>query len=612
MGDDNDDQFPSSSAAKDETGDSSQYNFVGVIGYLEHQYFQYQQDRKNWEKEREDMEGRIAVLTGREKSYKNIQRDLLLRIKMLEFALKQERAKHIGTESIEKIPETDTSQIPPAITLKRPERRKKAILEQYLAQFEQKSNLFFPASCLTSSQDDDTSVQEPSPKESKPQTPPKQTQPEEEESSSVVKRKSLPLNKLKGRTKKKNRGHAQKQNALNFLAKLREGKKSTEKESIISQLSESDTQRHEPQKQEPEDGIQIGDVESELKEQLATSPVNSQSKASDHIMWAPTFTLRHHMDTVRSLAFHFTKPLLVSASEDYTLKLWNWKYARAVTADIDPVVTYRGHRGHIYAVVIDSDRGKIFSAGSDKCVRVWSLPEEQVEPYAENGKAIVYSEGVLMGHSESIWDLSLHSRSPMLLSSSADASVRLWNFQKSDTTSLRTLLHSRDGENENCLPTSVSFVPSEQQQCVAAYRSGDLVVFDVETGQAVSKLSDDEDASHINKVVIHPSLAVAVTAHENKRIKFWDLSTGKCTHSMVAHQEPVTTLAFTPSGHEILTGGCGCSLRFWNVITKKCTQELSAHRVKNRDGICSVAFHPTLNFMASGGADSNIKMYQTS
>lgn len=39
--------------------------------------------------------------------------------------------------------------------------------------------------------------------------------------------------------------------------------------------------------------------------------------------WNPKFTLRSHFDSVRSLAFHPVEPVLVTASEDQTLKLWN-------------------------------------------------------------------------------------------------------------------------------------------------------------------------------------------------------------------------------------------------------------------------------------------------
>lgn len=39
--------------------------------------------------------------------------------------------------------------------------------------------------------------------------------------------------------------------------------------------------------------------------------------------WMAKYTLRSHFDSVRALAFHPTEPVLVTASEDHTLKLWN-------------------------------------------------------------------------------------------------------------------------------------------------------------------------------------------------------------------------------------------------------------------------------------------------
>lgn len=47
------------------------------------------------------------------------------------------------------------------------------------------------------------------------------------------------------------------------------------------------------------------------------------TKESFRKTWNAKYTLRSHFDGVRALAFHPEEPVLITASEDHTLKLWN-------------------------------------------------------------------------------------------------------------------------------------------------------------------------------------------------------------------------------------------------------------------------------------------------
>jgi len=47
------------------------------------------------------------------------------------------------------------------------------------------------------------------------------------------------------------------------------------------------------------------------------------SEESYRKTWNAKYTLRSHFDSVRALAFHPTEPVLITGSEDNTLKLWN-------------------------------------------------------------------------------------------------------------------------------------------------------------------------------------------------------------------------------------------------------------------------------------------------
>jgi striatin 1/3/4 len=58
----------------------------------------------------------------------------------------------------------------------------------------------------------------------------------------------------------------------------------------------------------------------------------------------------------------------------------------------------------------------------------------------------------------------------------------------------------------------------------------------------------------INRVVTHPTLPLTVTAHEDRHIRFFDNTSGKMVHSMVAHLDAVTSLAIDPNGLYLLSG----------------------------------------------------------
>ncbi|KAF7632924.1 hypothetical protein Mgra_00007703 [Meloidogyne graminicola] len=71
------------------------YTINGVLNFLQHQFNQFELERTKWEIERTELKARITFLIGERKSQENLKYDLVRRIKMLELALRQERAKHL-------------------------------------------------------------------------------------------------------------------------------------------------------------------------------------------------------------------------------------------------------------------------------------------------------------------------------------------------------------------------------------------------------------------------------------------------------------------------------------------------------------------------------------
>ncbi|ORX36899.1 WD40-repeat-containing domain protein [Kockovaella imperatae] len=72
-------------------------SLAGVLHYLQSEWRRWERDRNEWEIERAEMRARIALLEGQRRSAENLKVDLLRRVKMLEYALRQERTKSMST-----------------------------------------------------------------------------------------------------------------------------------------------------------------------------------------------------------------------------------------------------------------------------------------------------------------------------------------------------------------------------------------------------------------------------------------------------------------------------------------------------------------------------------
>ncbi|KAM9726925.1 striatin isoform 2-T2 [Menidia menidia] len=325
--------------------------------------------------------------------------------------------------------------------------------------------------------------------------------------------------------------------------------------------------------------------------------------------WNPKFTLRSHFDGIRALTFHPVEPVLITASEDHTLKMWNLQKTapakKSTSLDVEPIYTFRAHRGAVLSVVMSSTGEQCFSGGIDGTIQCWNTPNPNIDPYDSYDPSVL--RGALSGHTDSVWGLVYSSAHQRLLSCSADGTVRLWD---ANTTSPALAVFN---ENKKLgIPSSVDLVCSEPAHLVTSFTNGQIGLFNMETRQLVLNLESDLEPGtpcQINKVLSHPTLPITITAQEDRHIKFFDNNSGKLIHSMVAHLDAVTSLAVDPNGLYLMSGSHDCSIRLWNLESKTCIQEFTAHRKKFEESIHDVAFHPSKCYIASAGADALAKVF---
>ncbi|PWN47145.1 WD40 repeat-like protein [Violaceomyces palustris] len=422
-------------------------------------------------------------------------------------------------------------------------------------------------------------------------------------------------------------------------------------------------------------------IATEDDENNQTARLSSES-ASDEQMWHSKKVLRSHLDAVRALAFAQNDICLLSCSDDNTIKFWkldpstlNQTNSKA-SSDGDPVMTFRGHSAPVTCLTISNSKRRIFSGSMDSSIRVWQLPDRNTETYPPFDKSMEL--GSLIGHTQAVWDMALLPQrtndEALLATVSADGTVKIWEIQPTSPGPGQLLLSweyfgvdpdpKTTKERENLeksgglpVPTSVDLCHSNLRLCAVAYTNSIVKLFDIATGHEVLKLNSDQTydgtpGTQINKVVTHPTLPLLITAHEDRYIRMFDLDTGACTLSMIAHLDAVTSLDIDASGLTLVSGGHDCSVRFWDIVggtiakepkgksgaepkeagtelgqgevagslgeggssdvnenSAICRQEMTSHRKKAGEGVLAVKYHPTAPYFASAGADGVIRIY---
>lgn len=165
------------------------------------------------------------------------------------------------------------------------------------------------------------------------------------------------------------------------------------------------------------------------------------------------------------MRFHAVEPLLITASEDETIKLWNlnktqpsksivfktidqsFKMFFAIidrqqvntvnaTLDLEPVYTYRGNTSRVLSLAVNGNL--IYSGSQNGQIVTWSLPANimNIDSYDSYDSSLQVN--TLEAHSDAVWSLScLTSASngySVLCSASSDGTIKIWDTARTVCT----------------------------------------------------------------------------------------------------------------------------------------------------------------------------------
>jgi WD40 repeat protein/tRNA A-37 threonylcarbamoyl transferase component Bud32 len=143
-------------------------------------------------------------------------------------------------------------------------------------------------------------------------------------------------------------------------------------------------------------------------------------------------------------------------------------------------------------------------------------------------------------------------------------------------------------------------------------KPGEIKLWDTRTGKLLQTLKGHNDV--ITSLAFHPDKPILATSSYDKTVKLWNLETNKEIVTLRGHEKTVNHVAFSPKGDRVASASHDMFVRVWD-FDKYLTDPANSVRVfpSNDAGhsgaVMAVAFHPGGKWLASGGKDRAIKLW---
>ncbi len=323
---------------------------------------------------------------------------------------------------------------------------------------------------------------------------------------------------------------------------------------------------------------------------LVSASEDATIKVWDVETGKPERSLKGHTGVVNNLAFNATGTLLASCSSDITIKLWNFQ-------TFECIKTLHGHEHNITGIAFLPSGDHLVSASRDRTVKLWEVM---------SGFCIRTFEG----HKEWVRKVLVHPTFPLMVSCSHDQTAIVWDIAEAVTSqgksTASTILQVLEGHDNVIEALAIANDNAVQVIEKSEYFNKMMYLASVEMN-GVQKAEEEKKLAMADGKKKSDRVFVATGARD-KLIKLWEARTGKCVITLTGHDNWVREVVFHPNGKYLLSAADDKSIRVWDLNTGRCIKKIAdahSHFVSCLD------FSDKYLLCATGSVDNTIKIWDS-
>uniref|UniRef100_A0A803YS90 WD repeat-containing protein 48 n=1 Tax=Meleagris gallopavo TaxID=9103 RepID=A0A803YS90_MELGA len=248
------------------------------------------------------------------------------------------------------------------------------------------------------------------------------------------------------------------------------------------------------------------------------------------------------------------------------------------------------NRNGVNALQLDPALNRLFTAGRDSIIRIWSVNQHKQDPYIAS----------MEHHTDWVNDIVLCCNGKTLISASSDTTVKVWNAHKGFCMS--TLRTHKD------YVKALAYA-KDKELVASAGLDRQIFLWDVNTLTALtasnntvttSSLSGNKDS--IYSLAMNQMGTVIVSGSTEKVLRVWDPRTCAKLMKLKGHTDNVKALLLNRDGTQCLSGSSDGTIRLWSLGQQRC---IATYRVHD-EGVWALQVNEAFTHVYSGGRDRKI------
>jgi WD domain, G-beta repeat len=202
------------------------------------------------------------------------------------------------------------------------------------------------------------------------------------------------------------------------------------------------------------------------------------------------------------------------------------------------------------------------------------------------------ARGVLEGHTADVYSVAFSRDGKKLVSGSGDKTVRTWDLEASK------LLRTFEGHSDIVRAA----VLSHDEYLATGGGNGELWIW-TDRGP-FAKFAGH--TGRVKSIAFSPDGRFLVSGGDEKVVRVWNIADTALLKTLAGHEGPLECVAFSPDGKLLASSSNDGTVRLWRADTWTLHYVLEGHRIE----VDCVAFSPDGKLVASGGKDHTLRLWE--